>query len=96
MSCHGFTVYDLGVDVPPAQFAAQVSEVQSDVMGLSGLLTAAYGSMRETIILLREETKHWRRRLSIIIGGSQINEQICRYTGADYWTDDAMTGVRLC
>jgi methanogenic corrinoid protein MtbC1 len=31
-----------------------------------------------------------------VIGGGLINEQVGRYTGADFWTDDAMEGVRLC
>ncbi len=32
----------------------------------------------------------------IIIGGNQLNEQVCQFVGADYWVNDAMTGVRLC
>jgi 5-methyltetrahydrofolate--homocysteine methyltransferase len=32
----------------------------------------------------------------IILGGNQLNEQVCRYVGADAWVTDAMTGVRLC
>jgi 5-methyltetrahydrofolate--homocysteine methyltransferase len=32
----------------------------------------------------------------IIIGGRLIDEQICRYVGADYWVTDAMSGVHLC
>ena len=32
----------------------------------------------------------------ILIGGGMIDEQVCRYVGADYWENDAMDGVRLC
>ena len=31
----------------------------------------------------------------MVIGG-QIDEQVCRFVGADYWSTDAMEGVRLC
>lgn len=96
LSCHGFTVHDLGVDVPPVQFASQVSKVQPDIVGLSGLLTIAYDSMRETVNLLRQETSQWSRPLFVIIGGGQIDEQVCHYVGADCWTNDAMEGVHLC
>ena len=32
----------------------------------------------------------------IIIGGGMIDDQICRYVGADHWVADAMSGVHLC
>ena len=47
-TCHGFTVHDLGVDVPPARFVSETVRLKPDIVGLSGLLTAAYDSMRET------------------------------------------------
>ena len=92
LSCHEFTVYDLGVDVPPAEFAKRAREIQSDIVGLSGLLTSAYDSMRETVDLLRAEGT----QAPIIIGGGQLNEEVCLYVGADYWTTDAVAGVELC
>ena len=42
LTCHGFTVIDLGVDVPPAEFVEQVSKHKPDIVGLSGVLTASY------------------------------------------------------
>jgi len=54
LSCHGFTVYDLGVNVPPAEFLAQAKKVRPDIVGLSGLLTSSYDAMRDTIALIRD------------------------------------------
>ena len=34
--------------------------------------------------------------IPIIIGGGMVNEEICRYVGADYWASDGVEGVRLC
>jgi len=96
LRCHGFTVHDLGVDVPPSQFIARIPDIQPDIVGLSGLLTSTYATMRETVALVRAETQHAGRHVPIIIGGGQLDEQVCQYVGADYWTDDAMEGVRLC
>jgi methanogenic corrinoid protein MtbC1 len=96
LASHGFSVVDLGVDVPPAEFAARLPEVRPDVVGLSALLTSAYGPMRETVALLRESSRRRGRPLPIIIGGGTIDEQVCRYVGADHWAGDAMAGVRLC
>lgn len=96
LTCHGFTVHDLGVDVTPDRFVEAALEHKPDIMGLSGLLTAAYAGMKDTIAALREATADWSPSLKIIIGGGRIDEEICRYVGADYWTVDAMEGVHLC
>ena len=92
LSCHNFVVYDLGVDVPPLHFAEQVAEVQPHLVGLSGLLTSSYDTMRETIALLRSRGY----QSPVIIGGGQLSDEVCQYVGADHWTADAVTGVELC
>lgn len=96
LSCHGFDVIDLGVDVPPADFAAKVVEIKPDFVGLSGLITASYETMKETVAVLRSEARKHKLSFPIIIGGGFVNEQICQYVEADYWMPDAMAGVRLC
>jgi len=92
LRCHEFTVYDLGVDVSPVEFAERAREIQPDIVGLSGLLTSSYEAMRETVALLRADGN----RAPIIIGGGQLNEQVCQYVEADYWNTDAVVGVDLC
>ncbi|TET49204.1 MAG: cobalamin-binding protein [Anaerolineales bacterium] len=96
LSCHGFSVYDLGVDVPPATFLAQAREVKPDIIGLSGLLTSSHDTMRDTINLIRDGSVPELAAIPIIIGGSSINEQVCQYVGADYWITNSMECVRLC
>ena len=96
LSCHGFGVIDLGVDVPPDMFAAKAVEIKPDFVGLSGLITASFEMMKETIVALRSEAKKHRLSFPIIIGGGMIDDQVCQYVGADYWVPDAMAGVRLC
>lgn len=92
LSCRKFTVCDLGVDVPPRVFLHAVEDVHPDIIGLSGLMTISYDYMRETVALLREHG----HKMPVIIGGSLVNENICRYVGADYWANDAMRGIELC
>jgi len=96
LRCYGFTVHDLGVDVPPSEFLAQALALNPEIIGLSGLLTLSYDSMRETVDLLRQSINGHLLSTPIIIGGNQLNEQVCQYVGADYWVTDAMNGVRLC
>jgi methylmalonyl-CoA mutase cobalamin-binding domain/chain len=96
LSCHGFEVIDLGADVPPDVFAAKVVEVKPDFVGLSGLITASFEMMKETVTALQKEAKEHELSFPIIIGGGMIDDQVCQYVGADYWVPDAMAGVRLC
>lgn len=92
LSCYKLTVYDLGVDVPPEEFLRQAKKLQPDILGLSGLITKAYDSMRDTVKLFRKEGY----RIPIVIGGSQLSEEVFQYTGADYWVNEADVGVKLC
>ena len=96
LSCHGFKVIDLGADVPSDVFAAKVVEVKPDFVGLSGLITASFEMMKETVTALQKEAKEHGLSFPIIIGGGMIDDQVCQYVGADYWVPDAMAGVRLC
>ncbi len=93
---YGFTVYDVGVDVPPQGFLDKAEQLHPDIIGLSGLLTTSYDSMRETVRLVRGTQDPRVAHIPIILGGNQLNEQVCTYVGADGWVTDAMTGVRLC
>lgn len=96
LSCYGFAVIDLGVDVPPAVFASRAIDVKPDVVGLSGLITASFDAMKTTVAELRAQAQEQRCSFPIVIGGGMIDEQVCRYVGADYWVNNAMDGVRLC
>jgi methylmalonyl-CoA mutase cobalamin-binding domain/chain len=96
LACHGFEVTDLGVDVPPDVFAAKAVELNPDIVGLSGLITASYETMKETVTALRDAAQKHNLSYAIVIGGGMINEQVCQYVGADYWMPDAMAGARLC
>jgi methanogenic corrinoid protein MtbC1 len=69
LRCYGFEVEDLGVDVPPKRFLRAAQENRPDVMGLSGLITLAFESMKETIPLVRGEILPGRDTIPIIVGG---------------------------
>ena len=89
----GFEVYDLGVDVPPYKFVEKAIETQARIIGLSGLLTLAFESMKETIAVIR--SARLQSNVKIMIGGGQINEEVRKYTGADAYGADAMSAVSL-
>ncbi|HEX2989024.1 MAG TPA: corrinoid protein [Anaerolineales bacterium] len=87
----GFTVRDLGVDVPPEAFVAAADEV--DVIGLSALLTTTVGSMKTTLDALDAAGK--RARVKVIVGGAPVTETFARSIGADGYAADASRAVAL-
>lgn len=89
----GFGVLDLGVDVPARQFVESVRESGSNVVALSGFLTLAFKSMRETVAALSDAGL--RDKVRVMVGGGQIDEQIFRQIGADGYGNNAMDAVRL-
>ena len=89
----GFEVYDIGVDQAPESFIDKINETGSGIVGLSGFLTFAFDSMKETIEAVK--AAGLRDKVKIMIGGGQMNDDIRKYTGADAYGSDAMAGVAL-
>ena len=94
LDINGFEVKDIGVDVPVKQFIAEIDAYKPDVVGLSGFLTLAFDSMKETIAAIGEAGL--REKLKIMIGGGQIDETVRNYTGADAFGVNAVEAVSLC
>ena len=89
----GYEVHDLGIDVPVESFVAAIREKSPQVVGLSGLLTLAFDSMKDTVDGIA--AAGLRDQVKIMIGGSPVDEQVCTYTAADGWGRDAAAALRL-
>ena len=93
LDANGFEVYDLGVDVPADKFVEKIKETGATIVGLSGFLTLAFDSMKQTVDAIKNAGL--RDKVKIMIGGGQITEEIRKYTGADAYGKDAMAAVSL-
>ena len=93
LKVNGLEVMDIGIDQPPEKFVEGIREFQPQVVGMSGLLTLAFDSMKETVHAI--EKAGLRDKVRIMIGGGQCSEQVKNYTGADAYGPDAVAGVRL-
>ena len=93
LDVNGFEVYDLGVDVPVQKFVEKIKESGAPIVGLSGFLTLAYDSMKQTIEAIKDAGM--RDKVKVMIGGGQVSDEIRKYTGADAYGTDAMAGVTL-
>ncbi len=90
----GFDVKDIGVDVPINTIIDEAVAFGARVIGLSGLLTLAYDPMKSVVDTLRE--RGLRDKYKVLIGGGQLDEQVCAYIGADDFVTDAVSGVNKC
>ena len=93
LDVNGFEVHDLGVDVPVQKFVDKIKETGAPIVGLSGFLTLAFDSMKETVEAIK--AAGLRDKVKVMIGGGQITEEVKHYTGADAYGRDAMAGVTL-
>jgi methanogenic corrinoid protein MtbC1 len=93
LDINGFDVKDIGIDVPVKDFIAAINDYQPDVVALSGFLTLAFESMKETIAAIG--AAGMRDKLKIMIGGGQIDETVRAYTGADAFGVNAVEAVTL-
>ena len=95
LDVNGFEVHDLGVDVPVSTFVEKTREFQPQVVGLSGLLTLAFDSMKKTVeglsqAGLRDKVK------DMIWGGKVIDDEVRNYIGEDAYGRDAAAAINLC
>ena len=93
LDVHGFEVLDLGIDVPVQKFVDTIKESGSTVVGLSGFLTVAFDSMKDTIEAI--SASGLRDQVKIMIGGGQIDDRVKGYVGADAYGNNAMEAVKL-
>jgi len=93
LDVNGFEVYNIGIDAPAQNFVDKIKETGAPIVGLSGFLTLAFDSMKETVEAIK--AAGLRGNVKIMIGGGQIDEEVKEYTGADAYGRDAMVAVSL-
>ena len=82
---YGYTVIDLGRDVPPKTVVEAAVREDVRLVGLSALMTTTVASMAETITALRRSGHDCK----IMVGGAVLTEEYAAQIGADYYAKDA-------
>lgn len=88
---YGYTVIDLGKDVPPEAILEAAKREQVRMVGLSALMTTTVPAMEETIALLHAELPDCK----IVVGGAVLTQEYADMIGADFYAKDAMETVRF-
>ena len=91
MSAAGFTVTDIGCDVPVEAFIAKTREIKPDLLLLSALLTTTMPNQAKTIEALKEAGL--REGVKVMIGGAPTTRAWADEIGADGYAEDAIEAV---
>ena len=88
---YGYTVIDLGRDVPEETVVQAVKEHNVKMVGLSALMTTTLKAMEDTITMLRAESLDCK----VVVGGAVLTPEYAKNIGADYYAKDAKETVDI-
>jgi methanogenic corrinoid protein MtbC1 len=83
----GYTVIDLGKDVPAGDFIAKVKDSRASLLALSTMMSTPLENMRETVARCKREMP----QVAVIVGGASLDETIARGYGADGYAESVVT-----
>jgi 5-methyltetrahydrofolate--homocysteine methyltransferase len=90
LESYGFTVIDLGRDVPTERIVEAARTSGSRLVGLSALMTTTVPAMADTVAAIHASLPDVR----VMVGGAVLTEEYAASIGADKYAKDAMDGVR--
>jgi 5-methyltetrahydrofolate--homocysteine methyltransferase len=93
MESAGMEVYNLGVDIDPEEFVAQIKEKQAQIVCLSALLTTTMPMMTQTVEAIVESGI--RDEVKILVGGAPVTQAFADEIGADGFAADAGSASKL-
>ena len=93
MESAGMEVHNLGVDISPEGFVAQIKEKNAQIVCLSALLTTTMPMMKQTIDAIVESGL--RDQVKILVGGAPVTQSFADEIGADGFAADAGAASKL-
>ncbi|OQA20722.1 MAG: Methionine synthase [Actinobacteria bacterium ADurb.Bin346] len=89
----GYTVVDVGVDVPSDKFVEEVKKSGAKVVGLSALLTTTMPVMKDVISAIRADAA--TKSTMVMVGGAPLTQEYADSIGANGYAPDASSAVDL-
>ena len=93
MESAGLEVHNLGVDIPPEDFVAEIEKKNAQIVCLSALLTTTMPAMKQTVDAIVESGL--RDRVKIMVGGAPVTQAFADEIGADGFAPDAGSASKL-
>jgi corrinoid protein of di/trimethylamine methyltransferase len=93
LAAEGFTVRDIGINVPASDFVEAVEGDDVHIVAMSALLTTTAPEQNRVIDLLKK--KGLREKVKIMVGGGAITKEFADSIGADGYSGTAPGAVKL-
>ena len=86
----GFTVNDLGRDVPLEKFVEEQLRTDAEIVALSAMMTTTMMGMKKVVQLIKEKNPN----VAIMLGGAPLTKDTADLFGADGYADSAGNAVQ--
>jgi corrinoid protein of di/trimethylamine methyltransferase len=86
----GFTVHDLGRDVPLEKFAEEQMRTDSEIVALSAMMTTTMMGMKKVVQMIKEKNPD----VKIMLGGAPLTSDVAKLFGADGYAESAGNAVQ--
>ncbi|MBW1887124.1 MAG: cobalamin-dependent protein [Deltaproteobacteria bacterium] len=86
----GFTVHDLGRDVPLEKFAEEQMRTDSEIVALSAMMTTTMMGMKKVVQMIKEKNPD----VKIMLGGAPLTSDVAQLFGADGYAESAGNAVQ--
>jgi len=86
----GFTVHDLGRDVPLEKFAEEQLRTDAEIVALSAMMTTTMMGMKKVIAMIKEKNPD----VAIMLGGAPVTRDVANLFGADGYAESAGNAVQ--
>jgi corrinoid protein of di/trimethylamine methyltransferase len=87
----GYTIFDVGRDVPVDTFVQKAEEVDADIVAMSALMTTSMVRMEPVVKGLKEKNL----KAKVIVGGAPISQDYANKIGAEGYGKDAVEAVKV-
>jgi corrinoid protein of di/trimethylamine methyltransferase len=86
----GFTVHDLGRDVPLERFVEEQMNTDSEIVALSAMMTTTMMGMKKVVEMIKAKNPN----VAIMLGGAPVTKDVTELFGADGYADSAGNAVQ--
>ncbi|PJB34623.1 MAG: cobalamin-binding protein, partial [Deltaproteobacteria bacterium CG_4_9_14_3_um_filter_51_14] len=86
----GFTVHDLGRDVPLEKFVEEQLRTDAEIVALSAMMTTTMMGMKKVVEMIKEKNPN----VAIMLGGAPVTRDTAGLFGADGYAESAGNAVQ--
>ena len=86
----GFTVHDLGRDVPLEKFVEEQVRTDSEIVALSAMMTTTMMGMKKVVEMIKKKNPD----VMIMLGGAPVTKDVADLFGADGYAESAGNAVQ--